>query len=1113
MPNLFKLLHYEVWRIDNAGGGTVLVGTHNETIYYDTTVTNGTGYRYFVKAVDTMYQTSIASTTLPAAPDWAIPRDSIPPGPPIGVVAFPTNQSDQVQLTWTANLEPDLDHYLVGYRLAGGGSFVNAPGAPSSATSKTIAALNSAQLYEFQVIAVDTSGNQSAPVVVSATTRSDLLPTVTLGANCGWEIDYDCLQSNPDCPHPQSIDSTDITAENYDTVQVRLEWSFNSAVPRDGVRIYRGAGDGSPDSWMLIADIADPNATEFLDLSPSSWSHHYRVATYQSGVESTYTQTASALEDLLDADYGVRNIRAIDGRRYSTADRAIMELNYLEWSPSLETQVVGYNLYRLCAWPDCTYGDVDSTPALTDPHCVPSWVRLNDLPLVDTHYTDILDGLPACYNYAVRPVTQDGVEGDVRKLLAVANSDPNFHDSDLHAYDMAFEQMPFELHFSETTYERINDPSRGTGSPTGIPDAPANVRYAVYTEEPWENRSVPTSRYLEVLWDANDESDLRGYWVEFSWSPSGPWHRYTDKPIAWWETSYYQLAVQARGHNALPTCTSTLTNSPCGPANPSVPCIYEEDCPDLDCLHVRVIAVDESGNESPPSSPSDHPRSGCPTSTAPVAPSGVSAAFNAWVDPYPHPVACETRVSWDDSGATDYEVHRFVWWTNNSWFYITGEVSGATCSAGSCHFDESGDHPGDIGPFSSSPCPMHVVTQGGVQSHSCSPEFWQAFYVVGKNYATNGTPIRSEPSEIIWFHCPDAASANLQWPAESSDEVPVLYAEQPQCQPGDVRQSHELLTAALRPPSPEFEEAPSINLASLISPPAQLGQAPSNPPYTVLRVHVDHLGSTRRVTNPSGSIIAEHDFLPFGEEITPFEPWGSKLFAGHERDRETGLDYMLGRYSSIRSGRFVTVDPSRRSIARFVPQTWNRFTFLLNNPLNRIDPTGEVSYLVARDIPATVDTKVHMFVVTGAKYPGDTGPDVKIHSFGKGQDGKLRRMAPGSEVETTDRNAWASLATGQPVGRPDYVAIPAKDGKVDSVADAVVENHDYELFGPNSNSAAQAIADRAAGRPVEPPIPEDGINGESEEAPGSEDSAMISFDETQIANDKAAGKHSRHKKP
>ena len=193
----------------------------------------------------------------------------------------------------------------------------------------------------------------------------------------------------------------------------------------------------------------------------------------------------------------------------------------------------------------------------------------------------------------------------------------------------------------------------------------------------------------------------------------------------------------------------------------------------------------------------------------------------------------------------------------------------------------------------------------------------------------------------MWSAAPDAASANLQWPAESSDEVPVLYAEQPQCQPGDVQQSHELLTAASAAPSPELEEAPSINLASLISPPAQLGQAPSNPPYTVLRVHVDHLGSTRRVTNPYGTIVAEHDFLPFGEEITPFEPWGSKLFTGHERDEATGLDYMLARYASPAVGRFLSIDPAAASMMPSRTQSWNRYSYVMNNPMLYIDPTGE----------------------------------------------------------------------------------------------------------------------------------------------------------------------------
>src|SRR5207248_2955405 len=56
--------------------------------------------------------------------------------------------------------------------------------------------------------------------------------------------------------------------------------------------------------------------------------------------------------------------------------------------------------------------------------------------------------------------------------------------------------------------------------------------------------------------------------------------------------------------------------------------------------------------------------------------------------------------------------------------------------------------------------------------------------------------------------------------------------------------------------------------------------------------HLDHLGTPRLITGPTGILIARHDYLPFGEEITPtnaerlfgFDRAEPRQFTGHERD-------------------------------------------------------------------------------------------------------------------------------------------------------------------------------------------------------------------------------------
>lgn len=91
--------------------------------------------------------------------------------------------------------------------------------------------------------------------------------------------------------------------------------------------------------------------------------------------------------------------------------------------------------------------------------------------------------------------------------------------------------------------------------------------------------------------------------------------------------------------------------------------------------------------------------------------------------------------------------------------------------------------------------------------------------------------------------------------------------------------------------------------------------------------------------------------LPFGEEVgagvggrTTAQGYVTdnvaQKFTSKERDAETGLDYFGARYYGSTQGRFTTPDPYMPSAEVTNPQTWNRYTYVLNNPLKYVDPTG-----------------------------------------------------------------------------------------------------------------------------------------------------------------------------
>ncbi len=114
----------------------------------------------------------------------------------------------------------------------------------------------------------------------------------------------------------------------------------------------------------------------------------------------------------------------------------------------------------------------------------------------------------------------------------------------------------------------------------------------------------------------------------------------------------------------------------------------------------------------------------------------------------------------------------------------------------------------------------------------------------------------------------------------------------------------------------------------------------------------DNLGSPRMVTNSSASVVSRHDYLPFGEELfagmggrTTAQGYGAsdgvrQHFTQKERDNETGLDYFGARYYGSTQGRFTGVDPllSTGDVAN--PQSWNRYAYTYNNPLNMVDIAG-----------------------------------------------------------------------------------------------------------------------------------------------------------------------------
>jgi RHS repeat-associated protein len=86
--------------------------------------------------------------------------------------------------------------------------------------------------------------------------------------------------------------------------------------------------------------------------------------------------------------------------------------------------------------------------------------------------------------------------------------------------------------------------------------------------------------------------------------------------------------------------------------------------------------------------------------------------------------------------------------------------------------------------------------------------------------------------------------------------------------------------------------------------------------------------------------LEENRVLPFGEPWNTTGADNEQKFTSYLRDGETGLDYAMARYFFSRTGRFLSTDPGNAGADTNVPQSWNAYAYVGNDPINFIDPSG-----------------------------------------------------------------------------------------------------------------------------------------------------------------------------
>lgn len=122
----------------------------------------------------------------------------------------------------------------------------------------------------------------------------------------------------------------------------------------------------------------------------------------------------------------------------------------------------------------------------------------------------------------------------------------------------------------------------------------------------------------------------------------------------------------------------------------------------------------------------------------------------------------------------------------------------------------------------------------------------------------------------------------------------------------------------------------------------------------VFYVYKDHLGSWLTLTNASGSIVARQSFDAWGRRRNPatwnyaaipaVPSWLNHGFTGHEHHDDFGLINMNARMYDPLLGRMCA--PDNLLHPQYGTQGFNRYSYVVNNPLKYTDPEGEWIHIV-----------------------------------------------------------------------------------------------------------------------------------------------------------------------
>src|SRR5690606_6927932 len=119
----------------------------------------------------------------------------------------------------------------------------------------------------------------------------------------------------------------------------------------------------------------------------------------------------------------------------------------------------------------------------------------------------------------------------------------------------------------------------------------------------------------------------------------------------------------------------------------------------------------------------------------------------------------------------------------------------------------------------------------------------------------------------------------------------------------------------------------------------------SNATSDIFYLHKDQQGSTTAITTASGNTVQQFLYDPWGKQylvnnslLTYTSPAVSNGYTGHEMVNDFEVIHMGGRTYNPVLGRFMQADPFIQAPGNL--QSYNRYSYVLNNPMSMTDPSG-----------------------------------------------------------------------------------------------------------------------------------------------------------------------------